>query len=364
VQIWKQFSRDALGPRVTEMRARDRERMFFLMYQMLKCGQTTESAVRAVAKSFRSEGKEDISAALHAIAQKVAQGKPMSKSMEMEYVMFDDVHRAAVMAGEASNYMTESFHILQVLEDKKIAASRAGMAELLTPMLMLCFSLFSIFNTGLNTLPVLTQLKTAQGKSLGVAPRLVMDMTGWCAEHWHVLLAIAITLSISAYAGIKSTQGRFWLDYYTLRVPLMGKFIRYTTYANMLLYFPHLVESGVKPKQMIPIMEAMSTNIVLRRKIDAFNQVITTGGKMSDAMEKAGFPGLIVTPIRVSENYAGSDTGTNDVMIEGMNHAYSILERDLTDTHKRFIGTFSVILWLMGGGVMLLEMMSIVLAQS
>ena len=132
----------------------------------------------------------------------------------------------------------------------------------------------------------------------------------------------------------------------------------------MLLYFPHLIASGVKPKQMIPIMEALATNSVLKRRIDLFNQTIITGGNMSTAMERAGFPPIAVTPVRVSEHYAGSKEGVNDVMIEGMNHSYSILERDLSDAHKRFIAVFSAGMWILGGIVMMLDMLSIVLSQT
>ena len=115
---------------------------------------------------------------------------------------------------------------------------------------------------------------------------------------------------------------------------------------------------------MLPIMEALAGNTILRRRVDMFNQVITTGGQMSDAMHKAGFPSIAVTPVQVSEHYSGNSSGVNDVMIEGMNHAYSIIERELDDAHTRFIAIFSTIMWLLGGGVMLLEMMSIVLSQN
>lgn len=364
MQIWKQFSQKQLGPRTREITSRDRERLFFLLHQMLRCGQTTESSIRAVARAFRDEGKEDVSAGLHGIAQKVAQGKPMSKAMENESVMFNDIHRAAIIAGEAANNMTQALNILQVLEQKKLESAREGMAEVITPGLLFLLSLFSLFNTGINTLPVMKQTQEAQGKEMGFMPNAVMQFTGWCADYWYIITAIITIMFVVMWSTIKSTQGRFWFDAYILRIPGLGKFITYKTYASMLLYFPHLIASGVKPKQMIPIMEALANNAILRRRIDTFNQVITTGGQMSDAMEKAGFPSICVTPVRVSENYAGSDQGVNDVMIEGMNHSYSILERELSDAHKRFIATSSSILWLLGGSVMLLEMLSIVMSQN
>jgi type IV pilus assembly protein PilC len=342
----------------------DRERLFFLMAQMLRSGQTSDASLRAVAKAFKSEGKGDISAGLLAIAQKVAQGKSLSKAAEIEYILFTDIHRAAIMAGEASNNMYEAFAVLRKLEDKKMQSQRAGLAELLTPILMLVLSLASLFNTGLRTMPNLLQMRKAQGKEPNMSSQFVMDFTHAVADHWHIIFAIVVIFSIVMYSTIRTTQGRFWLDFYLLRVPLLGKFTSYKVYTNMLLYFPHLIRSGVKPKQMIPIMEALATNVVLRRRIDLFNQVITTGGQMSDAMDKAGFPPIAVTPVKVSENYSGNQDGVNDVMVEGMDHAYTILDRLLTDANTRFIAIFSATLWIMGGGVMLLEMLSIVFAQN
>lgn len=356
--------RTGAGPRTREISARDRERLFFLMAMMLQCGQTTEASLRAVAKAFRSEGKEEISVGLHSIAQKVAQGRQLNKAMELEYIMFDNIHRAAILAGEAANNMQKAFEILQYLEDKKIQAARGGLAELLTPAVLWVLSIVSLFNTGINTLPVMAQMKKAQGKHLGAIPQGIMDFTVLCRDNWHFILAFFIIFIIVIYSTIRTTQGRFWMDYYTLKVPILGKFITYKTYASMLLYFPHLISSGVKPKQMIPIMEALSNNTILKRKIDVFNQVITTGGQMSEAMAKSGFPSIVVTPVSVSENYAGSEDGINDVMINGMNHSYDIISRELEDTHKRFIGVFSTVLWMLGGLTMLIEMMGIILSQT
>ncbi|PZP38482.1 MAG: hypothetical protein DI585_07245, partial [Pseudomonas fluorescens] len=118
------------------------------------------------------------------------------------------------------------------------------------------------------------------------------------------------------------------------------------------------------PKQLIPIMEGLATNTVLRRRIDHFNHVITTGGTLAEAMTKAGFPELIVTPVSVAENYAPTNGNVNDVLIEGMQHSYAILERMLNDTHKRFISVASGLLWVLGGAVMMLDMLSIVLSQA
>jgi len=191
-----------------------------------------------------------------------------------------------------------------------------------------------------------------------------MDFTHGVADNWHILAALAVIFAIVSYSCIRTTQGRFWMDYYLLKIPLLGKFTAYKVYTNMLLYFPHLIRSGVKPKQLIPIMEALATNVILRRRIDMFNQVITTGGQMSEAMDKAGFPPIAVTPVKVSENYSGNQDGVNDVMVEGMDHAYTILDRLLTDANRRFVSVFSATLWILGGATMLLEMLSIVFAQN
>ncbi|MDD9911611.1 MAG: type II secretion system F family protein [Alphaproteobacteria bacterium] len=368
--IWKQFveeltgRKNPLGPRVTDVNPRERERLFFLLAMMFKCGHTTSEGLRAVAKAFRSEGKEDVSAALQAIAHRVSQGKSMSKAMESEHILFTDLHRAAVMAGEVSDNMEQSFDTLRTLEGKKIASSRAGIAELLTPLLMMVLSLVSIFNTGLNTLPVMAKVREAQGKPLGAIPSGIMDTTGFIADSWYFLAAFFSVIGVTLYSMHNSANGRITLHRWVLNIPVYGKFITYGTYTDMLLYFPYMLASGVKPKQMIPIMEALATNTILKRRIESFNQVITAGGSMSEAMTKAGFPEIAVTPVQVSENYSGnSDSGVNSVMIEGMQHAHGILEEMLADTHRKFVATFSSLLWCIGGAFMLLDMVSIVLSQ-
>ena len=346
------------------MNPQDRERFFFFMGMMMKTGQTTADALRAVARAFRAERNENVAAAVAGLAQKVAQGKPLSQAMLAERKMFTDIHRAAILAGEASNNMQKSFEVLRTLEEKKILENRAGMAELLTPLLMLVLSCASIFNTGLNTLPVMAKLREGQGKPMGMIPGGIMDTTAFLANYWYIFLGIVVT-ALTVFASLyTSPQGRTLLHGLQLKIPVYGRYLAYNTYGQMLLYFPYLIASGVRPKQLIPIMEALATNVVLRRRVDAFNHVITTGGKLSEAMSRAGFPELVITPVSVGENYAPTEGNVNDVLIEGMQHAHGIIERLLTDTSKQFIAVASTILWILGGAVMMLDMLSIVLTQA
>jgi len=348
----------------TTIGARDRERLFFFMSMMMKTGQTTADSLRSVAKAFRSEKKEGVAVALIGLAQKVAQGRSLSQAMLSERAMFSDIHRAAVLAGEAANNMQKSFEVLRTLEDKAIASTRAGMAELLTPLLMLVMSLVSIFNTGLNTLPVMVHLQEAQGKPVAMVPAGIMATTQFCAQYWYLFVALVVVGGVIAFTLWGSPQGRGTLHKMQLMIPIYGRYLTYHTYNQMLLYFPYLIASGVKPKQLIPIMEALTSNSVLKRKIDAFNHVITTGGTMAEAMTRAGFPELIVTPVSVAEHYAPTEGNVNDVLIEGMQHAHRILERILNDTHGHFIAVFSSALWVLGGAVMMIDMLSIVMSQA
>lgn len=346
------------------MAPQDRERFFFFMSMMMKTGQTTADALRAVAKAFRSERNEVVANALGGIAQKVMQGKPLSMAMASERRMFTDIHRAAILAGEASNNMQKSFEILRVLEDKAIQSGRAGMAELLTPLLMLVLSCVSIFNTGLRTLPVMSKLREQQGKPPNFLIDGIMNTTAFMADYWYLFVGVLVAFLLVFASFYSNPQGRTVLHAAQLKVPIYGRFLTFHTYAQMLLYFPYLIASGVKPKQLIPIMEALATNSVLKRRIDTFNHVITTGGSLSEAMKRSGFPELVVTPVSVAENYAPTEGNVNDVLIEGMQHAHTILERMLNDTRTRFIAVSSAILWLLGGVVMMLDMLSIVIAQA
>ncbi|PIZ31726.1 MAG: hypothetical protein COY40_01290 [Alphaproteobacteria bacterium CG_4_10_14_0_8_um_filter_53_9] len=283
--------------------------------------------------------------------------------MMAEKGLFSDIHRAAILAGEASNNMQKSFEVLRVLEEKAISSSRAGMAELLTPFLMLILSVVSIFNTGLRTLPVMANLQVQQGKPVGMIPKGIINTTAFFSDYWMVFVAFVLAGAIIIWSFTSNPQGRTAFHGLQLKIPVYGRYLTYYTYTQMLLYFPYLIASGVKPKQLIPIMEALATNMVIKKRIDIFNHTITTGGSLSEAMTRAGFPDLVVTPVAVAENYAPTEGNTNDVLIEGMQHAHGILERMLNDTHKRFISVASTILWIMGGAVMMMDMLSIVMTQ-
>ncbi|MCP4355174.1 MAG: hypothetical protein GY793_06000 [Proteobacteria bacterium] len=358
------FKTNELEPQVRDISDKDRERMFFLLAQMFRSGQPSEASLRTVAKSFESENKDAIARGLNNIASKVAQGRALSKSCELEPVLFSDIHRAAVMAGEASNEMYTSFSTLQELELQKLQSNKASKAELLTPLLMLLMSLISIFNTGLNTLPQMVKVSDQSGKPVAGSVKFIMVTTGFCAENWHYMVGVLATVLIIFFSMVRTPKGKYMWDNFLVNLPVYGKFLTYGVYNSMLLYFPRLISNGVKPKQMIPIMKALSKNLVLVERIEIFNHVLTYGGQISEALEKSGFPEIAVSPVRISENYTSANSEINDSMVEGMQHSHTIIDRYLTEIHGRVIGIISVILWLLGGAVMLLDMLSIVFSQN
>ena len=364
LNLFSLFKTNEIEPQVRDISDKDRERMFFLLAQMFRAGQPSEASLRTVAKSFESENKDAIARGLNNIASKVAQGRALSKSCELEPVLFSDIHRAAVMAGEASNEMYNAFKTLQDLELKKLKSTSASKAELLTPALMLVMSLISIFNTGLNTLPQMTKVSEQSGKPISGSVSFIMNSTAFFANNWHYMIGIIATLLIILFSMVRTPKGKYMWDNFLINMPLYGKFLTYGVYNSMLLYFPRLISSGVKPKQMIPIMKALSKNLVLIERIEIFNHVLTYGGQISEALEKSGFPEIAVSPVRISENYTSANSEINDSMVEGMQHSHAIIERYLNETQNRFIGAISVVLWLLGGVVMLLDMLSIVFSQN
>ncbi|HAG52536.1 MAG TPA: hypothetical protein DCL21_01995 [Alphaproteobacteria bacterium] len=363
-KIYSWFTQENIGPKARDVSPKDRERVFFLLSQMFRAGQPSEASLRTVAKSFKTENKDDICNALNGIAHKVSQGRALSKACELEPVLFTDVHRAAILAGEAANEMYNSFKTLQELELKKIQSAKSSKAELLTPALMLVFSLVSIFNTGLNTLPQMVKISEQEGRGAASSVEFVMSTTAFFANNWHYLTGALATLLIVFFSMVKTPRGKYWWDNVMVNMPIYGKFLTYEVYNSMLLYFPRLIASGVKPKQMIPIMKALSTNAVLVERVDIFNQVLTSGGQISEALEKAGFPEIAVTPVRVSEHYTAADSQVNDAMVEGMEHSHAIISRYLEESQGFFIATVSVLLWLGGGVIMLLDMLSIIFSQN
>ena len=362
--VFNIFSTSSVGIKITSISSKERERVFFLLAQMFRAGQPAEASLRAVAKSFKIERKEEIADGLNAMAQKVAQGRPFSKACELEPVLFTDIHRAAILAGEASNEMYGSFKTLRELEYKKMMEQRSSKAELLTPGLMLVFSLVSIFNTGLNTLPQMVQVAKQQGKQMSPVVDIVLNFTGFFASYWHYIFGFVAACIITIISVKKTPKGKYWWDNILINIPIYGQFLRYSVYNSILLYFPRLIASGVKPKQMIPIMKALSNNAVLTERVDTFNQVLTNGGQISEALEKAGFPEIAVTPVRVSEHYTSNDSEVNDAMVEGMDHSHAIIERYLEEASGTFITSISVLLWMAGGAVMLFDMLSIVFSQN
>jgi type II secretory pathway component PulF len=165
--------------------------------------------------------------------------------------------------------------------------------------------------------PKLTGFFKGTGQPLPAATRLLVDANEVIVRYWWV----AALAGAAGYAGFKAftkrPEGRRSWDFFTWRIPIYSRIIRFRFYAQFARTLGTLVENGVTLLSALELLEDIADNAYVREKMAAARRAVVDGANLSTALaEQQLFPELFLDMMSVGEQ-TGKFGGTMQ-MIAGV----------------------------------------------
>jgi type II secretory pathway component PulF len=121
------------------------------------------------------------------------------------------------------------------------------------------------------------------------------------AYWWMILLALGGAI-FGLKAWGKTPRGRYQLDYFKLKIPIVGELSLKMSVARFCRTFGTLINSGVPMMRSLEIVGETLGNAVLTEAIDNTRISIREGHKLSDPLAESGlFPTMVTHMIDVGE---------------------------------------------------------------
>lgn len=260
----------------------------------------------------------------------VESGRSFSEGMAETPRVFSpymvNMARSADISGELDVVMTRMADYM----DQRLAFRRTLISSMVYPCLVVLMAMGAVGVLSLVVVPKF--IPFLHGKNLPWATQSLLDMTAWMRQWWKALLAATIGVIVGLPLIRKTDEGRYVMDAFFLRVPVIGQIVRCGMVVDFSRNLATMFASGVPLSQGLEAVLGTMQNAVAKRLVSAMLDNVMEGGTMSEVLHANE---RIFTPL-VSEMIAtGEQTGE---MERALNITGDIYQRML-ETYVKTMNT-------------------------
>lgn len=270
-------------------------------------------------------------------------GRPFSEALADHPALFAPIYISLVRAGEASGALGQVLgELAEHLERVQDLRSRVRSA-LIYPALLLTVAVSSILILLTWVIPRFEEMFAGLGATMPLPTRIVIATGNFLADHWLLLLVVALSLALLARALLRFPAVREHWDAALLGLPFVGMLVARIQLARFSRTLGTLLRNGIPLVEAIALGAETVSNVVYRRAIHGADARLRQGESLTSALSNSGeqIPALAIHMIRV-----GEETGRLGEMLLRMAEIY---ERESDVAVQRYVAVLEPALILLLG---------------
>jgi len=264
--------------------------------------------------------------ALRYVGEDVEAGSTLSEAMAHHPKVFDRLYTNMIAAGEAGGVLDVILQRLADFMEKAQKLKRKVIGAMIYPAAVISFALFivagimyfvvpkfkTIFSDFDTELPALTQfLLAASDWMVGKTTDANGQEASMMIPGWIWLLASLIFAVVFWRLTRKFETGRYALDIFKMKVPILGNILQKTAVARFARTLGTLVAAGVPILEAINITKDTSGNEVYARALAKVHDAIREGESFAAPLKAT----KVVDNLVVNMVDVGEETGDLDKML-------------------------------------------------
>ncbi len=319
---------------------------------LLRSGLPLSEALNAMVEQSQNSTSERI---FRDIREKIAGGSPLAEALAKYPRQFSNLYVNMVRAGEASGNLDE---VLIRLADylQRQASLRAQVSSAMTyPMVLILLGVSVVIFLMSYVVPKITSILEKRSKdALPGATRILMFASDFLKGYWWVLLLVAVGVYFVYKSVAKTKKGRFMIDTYKLRIPLVGPVLRKQAVARFSNTLGALLRSGLPVLDSLKIVSQVVNNALLTRVLEQVHDRILEGTDIATPVKNSKvFPPGIGYMIAI-----GEQSGQLEDVLDRVTEAY---EEEITLTIQRLTSIIEPVILIVMASVVLLIILAVLL---
>jgi type IV pilus assembly protein PilC len=276
---------------------------------LLNAGTSIVESIRLLADQTKAKPFKE---ALNNIHMAVRAGTPLSEACQDYPRIFDKVFIYMVRAGELSGELDEVMDRLATFFEKEHDTREKVKSALTYPVLVGIISCAVVIFLLTNIIPKLVGSLVSAGGSIPLPTAIVIGVSDFLIGYWYALLLVIFLLGVGYRMVWSTNRGRYYLDYFKLKIPIYGSLLQKSIIARMTRTLASLFASAVPVLQSLTMVSEIVNNEVMAKTLRDARQSLRSGDSLSAPLAKSEFfPKIVSHMIAV-----GEETGQIDTMLE------------------------------------------------
>ncbi|HMS55719.1 MAG TPA: type II secretion system F family protein [Fimbriimonadaceae bacterium] len=240
--------------------------------------------------------------AVEGITADVKGGLALNEAMVKHPRVFSKLYVNMIRAAEVGGILDEILDRLAGFLEYETEIRGKIKSAMMYPVLVLCFSVIMLFALFSFVLPKFKDIFKGMDVELPTITATLFKVGDFFQAFWWlmVLMAIGAFFGLKAYG--KTEKGRYQMDYFKLKFPIVGELSLKMSVARFSRTFGTLINSGVPMMRSLEIVGETLGNKVLANAVENTRISIREGQKLSAPLAASGlFPTMVTCMIDVGE---------------------------------------------------------------
>ncbi|QDP00020.1 type II secretion system inner membrane protein GspF [Thalassotalea sp. PS06] len=318
---------------------------------LVESGLPLEEALMAVGEQC---DKDRLKSMIMSVRSKVTEGYSLAESMAEFPLIFDDLFRAMVAAGEKSGHLDKVLNRLADYTEQRQQTRSQMLQAMIYPLVMVLVASGVIIALLIYVVPQIVSQFEHMGQELPAITQFLIA-TSEFLQNYIVFIIIALVILYLVFMQMMKRSGfRMKVHQYSLRLPMIGKIIRGLNTARFARTLSILTASAVPLLDSMKIAGDVLTNVYIKEKVQQSAELVREGSSLRKALEQTKlFPPMMLHMIA-----SGEKSGELEQML---GRAADNQDREFTAIVSIALKVFEPLIMVVMAGVVLLIVLAIML---
>lgn len=297
---------------------------------LLKCGMPLTVALQSMSHLETKGIPSTVAVGLRA---DVMEGKSLSDAMTKQPLIFSDLYRNMVQAGEQSGALVEVLRRLADHYERFAEVQSKFISALIYPAIVASVGVVIIIFFMTFMLPKFMTIFQGLNVELPWATQLLMNISTFFGSltNWVIMLALGGTLFMLWLRWKVTPNGKQKIDRWKMNAPVLGKVMRLNLFGQFARTLSTLLINGVPVLTALKITEEIVPNTVLKEAIAQTREAVTDGKTIAQPLARSGlFPQLMIDLLKIGEE-TGDVPGALQNIAETYENELTVQLRVLTN---------------------------------
>jgi type II secretory pathway component PulF len=284
------------------------------------------------------------------IRREVEGGSSFSDALAKFPKVFSPLYISMVKVGEEAGVLDDILHRLASLLEHDAMTRARIKAATRYPVIVVISMIIAFLVLTTFVVPKFASLYQSAKVELPFPTLVLIFLNKAIRTYWPLLLAAIAGVIFTFRVYVKTPSGRWNLDKFKLRVPIIGSVVEKTVMSRFARIFSTLYSSGIPMLHALDIVAGTLGNIIIARAVEVIKESVREGKGLAVPMASTMvFPPMVTQMVAV-----GEETGALDDMLTKVSDYYDL---EVEYAIKNLSTTLEpVLLVFLAGGILFLAL--------